>query len=194
MALVLAFDTETTGLFPKYYSVKDVHKLPHMVQLGAVLFDNVTWEEHGVIDKMIIPEGFEITEENSALHGVSHSDAVANGYPLRDAVEEFEDLRSKAVGLIAHNIEYDQRMMVVNFHRLDIDPASFIQMPKKCTMKSSTDICKLPGKVPGKYKWPKLQEVYLYLFGKEFEGAHNAYNDIKATIEVYRELRRLNAI
>lgn len=35
------------------------------------------------------------------------------------------------------------------------------------------------------YEWPRLQEAYKHAFGKEFEGAHDAMSDIRATKEIY---------
>ena len=50
-------------------------------------------------------------------------------------------------------------------------------LPTYCTMNEMTDVCKLPGKFAGKYKWPKLQEAYRHAFGKDFDGAHDALAD-----------------
>ena len=52
-----------------------------------------------------------------------------------------------------------------------------------CTMKMTTDYCKLPHpKFPNRYnyKWPRLQELHFKLFGKEFINAHNSKFDVIA--------------
>ena len=54
-------------------------------------------------------------------------------------------------------------------------------------MKTSVDICRILD-FKGRYKFPKLQELYLKLFNKKFEGAHNSLSDIKATFECFYEL------
>jgi hypothetical protein len=56
-----------------------------------------------------------------------------------------------------------------------------------CTMEKSTNLVKLPGKY-GKYKWPKLVELYKFLFNEELTGAHDALVDILATRRCYYEL------
>lgn len=63
------------------------------------------------------------------------------------------------------------------------------------TMKLGADICKIPSTKKGeKYKWPKLDELYRALFGKSFQGQHNAMNDVRATEECFEELRRRKLI
>jgi hypothetical protein len=47
------------------------------------------------------------------------------------------------------------------------------------------NICKLPSKYPGEYKWPRLIEAYRHAFGKDFTGAHDALADVRACKEIY---------
>jgi hypothetical protein len=42
--------------------------------------------------------------------------------------------------------------------------------------------------------WPRLQELYVKLFGHEFDDAHNAMSDIDATEQCFRELRKKGLI
>ncbi len=60
-------------------------------------------------------------------------------------------------------------------------------------MKSSTNYCKLPGSY-GKYKWPKLGELYQILFHEDMGAAHTALQDIQNTAKCYFELKRLSII
>ncbi len=69
---------------------------------------------------------------------------------------------------------------------------SFIFLKQICTMKTSTNYCKLPGKYG--YKYPTLTELYMKLFGKELKDAHDALVDINATAECFWELKRLGVI
>ena len=57
-----------------------------------------------------------------------------------------------------------------------------------CTMEKTVDICKINGNYG--YKFPKLQELYFYLFNENFEFAHDAMVDVKATAKCYFELKR----
>ena len=60
------------------------------------------------------------------------------------------------------------------------------------TMKESIDFCAIPF-LQG-YKYPKLQELYLKLFRKEFSNAHNSSADTQATMECFFELKKRNII
>jgi len=59
---------------------------------------------------------------------------------------------------------------------------------KICTMQSTTDICKLPSQYG--FKWPSLQELHKFLFGCDFEGAHDASDDVTAMAKCFFELKR----
>ena len=59
-----------------------------------------------------------------------------------------------------------------------------------CTMKSSTNLCRLPGRY-GNFKWPKLTELYKFLFNEEMEGAHDAMVDVRATRKCYYRLKEV---
>jgi DNA polymerase III alpha subunit (gram-positive type) len=61
-----------------------------------------------------------------------------------------------------------------------------------CTMEVSSAFCKIPGNYG--YKWPKLSELYIKLFGEDFKEAHNASSDIEATAKCFWKLKELNII
>jgi inhibitor of KinA sporulation pathway (predicted exonuclease) len=50
---------------------------------------------------------------------------------------------------------------------------------------SYTNILKIPSPYyQEKFKFPKLSELHQWLFGEDFEGAHDALNDVKATSRI----------
>jgi hypothetical protein len=59
-------------------------------------------------------------------------------------------------------------------------------------MEASTDFCKIQGYYG--YKWPKLSELHIKLFGEDFDGAHDALADIEATARCFWEMRKLKLI
>ena len=61
-------------------------------------------------------------------------------------------------------------------------------------MMKSTSYCKLPGKNGKGFKWPKLEELYQVLFGKQMENAHDALADVMACKECFFELIKLGII
>jgi hypothetical protein len=60
-------------------------------------------------------------------------------------------------------------------------------------MELSTEILKLPNPRGG-YKWPNLTELHTYLFGKGFDGAHDAMADVKACANCFFELKKRKLI
>jgi len=94
--------------------------------------------------------------------------------------------------LVAHNWTFDIEMLSQYVERNDCKTEADIlrYIPHFCTMQNSTNLCKLPGRF-GKFKWPKLTELYRYLFNEEFEGAHDALADVKATRRCYYRLKEI---
>ena len=92
---------------------------------------------------------------------------------------------------MGHNIAFDKKIVGAELVRLGREDV----MPGKrslCTMMASIDYCKLPG--PYGFKYPKLEELHRKLFGRGFEDAHNALNDICATEKCFWELRKRQLI
>lgn len=184
--MYLFFDTETTGL-PRYYGapLEDLDNWPRLVQLAWLLVDEKGKELDGR-DRIIKPSGFVIPEAASCVHGISTEKALQEGIALTKALEEFADAFEKAKSLVAHNISFDEKIMGAEFLRENLQP-SFFDMPRICTMHGSTEYCAIENERG--YKWPKLIELHQKLFGKEFDGAHDALADVKATARCFFELK-----
>ena len=189
--LYLFFDTETTGL-PKNWEapISDIDNWPRIVQIAWILSS----EEKGRIesnDFIIKPEGFEIPEESSRVHGITTQKAYAEGIDLIEALKKFNLALQKSSCLVAHNMNFDEKVLGAEFIRKGIEN-DFFEKNRLCTMEKSTQYCKLPGRYG--YKWPSLSELHNILFGKDFEDAHNAAGDINATENCFWKLRDLGLI
>ena len=188
---ILFFDTETTGL-PKNYNapINDTSNWPRLVQLSWIVA-----KENGTIiserDYIIKPEGYIIPKDSSDVHGITTERASKEGVRLFDVLDEFLNELNTTDYIVGHNIEFDVKVVCCEMFRNDIDNALFSKR-RICTMKSTTDLCKIPGKYG--YKYPKLQELYKKLFNRNFENAHNSAADVKATLECYFELKKKNLI
>jgi len=183
----LFFDTETTGK-PKDYRalITDLDNWPRLVQLAYIVQDD-NGEELALADYIIKPNGFTISEEVSKIHGITHEQAMNEGHDLQLVLEEFQAAMYGVDVIVGHNISFDMNVVGAEFLRANMKiPAK----PCKCTMKSSTDYCQLPGMRFGQFKWPKLQELHVVLFGEEFENAHNALADIRITAKCFNELKK----
>ncbi len=185
------FDTETTGL-PKNFSAPttDVDNWPRLVQLSWILTDER--KEISRADFVIRPDGFTIPEESSNVHGITTERALKEGIGVKEAIYYFLGAARCADCLVGHNITFDTHVVGAEFVRIWNKDYIF-GMKTFDTMKSSVDFCAIEGAY-GRYKWPKLMELYQKLFGREFEDAHNSMADISATAECFWALREKGII
>lgn len=187
----LFFDTETTGV-PKDYNApaSNTNNWPRLVQLGWLLTDK-EGNELSRGNEIVKPEGFVIPPDVVNIHGITTKIAQQNGKPLRTVVELFLRDSKQAKYLVGHNVSFDQKIVGAELYRLGI--TDVISTKKSiCTMKEGTSICKIPGH--NGYKYPKLQELYIKLFGHSFEKAHDAMRDIAATKKCFFEMKRIKQL
>lgn len=191
--MFLFFDTETTGL-PRSHSApaSDVANWPRMVQIAWVLADphgrELTTRAH-----VVKPAGFTIPREAANIHGITTDLALREGVDLGAVLAEFSADLKRSVNLVAHNIDFDSRVVSAEYFRMGVRASPLDGKPHQCTMRTSTQFCRLPGGPRG-FKWPTLQELHLRLFGSEFGEAHNAAADVRACAKCYFELRRRGVI
>lgn len=170
--------------------VTEVDNWPRLVQLAWIMCgeDGTVKESRDVI---VRPEGFVIPEEVSKLHGITTAIANEKGQPLAAVMEEFAARIDEASVLVGHNISFDECIVGAEFERLRMMTTLFLK-PKCCTMKGSTEYCKLPGK--NGFKSPRLSELHQLLFGRGFDNAHNALADVEATARCFWELKKRNVL
>lgn len=189
--MYLFFDTETNGL-PRNWKapVSDLKNWPRMVQLAWLVFDEQGNEVHAA-DHIIKPDGFTIPGDLAKIHGITTKRAIAEGVPLNQVLDEFSAACNKAGVLVAHNLSFNEK--IVGSELLRAGYKNILMRKKRvCTMESSTNFCKIPGKYG--YKWPRLSELHQKLFGTDFEEAHNASADIAATARCFWELRKRGVV
>jgi DNA polymerase III epsilon subunit-like protein len=209
----LVFDVETTGLIPKRSasSVPNIKEYPHIIQLSFVLYDITeqtaiqTYNSYVNINKEVV-----ISEQITNLTGITREMCETQGNPIIEIIYEFYQAYVQCDGLVAHNISFDESMILIEIERnreilmKTVSPCLSIFNPmyekfrgieKYCTMKSGTNICnimvesKIAGKSPSK-KWPKLIELYSVLFnGETVNGLHNSLVDVYACIRCYLKMR-----
>lgn len=182
------FDCETTGLPARRgLDVREVDGWPRVVQLAWAVYDS--WGKPVAVASHIVrPDGFVIPEASIRIHGITQERALESGI----AIGEVLDLFGRAVGspfdaVVAHNLEFDLSVVGAELVRAGRD-SRFFAGPGLCTMKTTTRLLRLPG--PYGYKWPKLDELHVFLFGTSYEGAHDAGRDVEATAKCFFELRR----
>lgn len=174
---ILFFDTETTARSP--FEARPV-------QIAWMVFDqkgNVL-SEH---DHIIKPFGFTIPIETTAIHGITTKMAQKQGEDFETVMDLFVKDWNEAALTVAHNYNYDFTVLNCEIERQGYGDGLNGDAPMRCTMQRTTNLCRIPGYY-GKYKWPRLEELHQYLFNCDFEGAHNALFDVKATAKCFFEL------
>ncbi|MEC3875796.1 DNA polymerase III subunit alpha [Chryseobacterium salviniae] len=191
--MYLVFDTETTGL-PKNFNapLSDSDNWPRMVQIAWQLHDH----DGKLIenqDYIIKPEGYDIPFNAARIHGITTKIANEEGRDLEEILNEFSKVLEKVKVVSGHNVEFDYNIVGAEFYRKNIKD-NLQEKPKADTMVLGTDFCQLGGGRGGKFKPPKLEELYEKLYGHKFEEAHNAAADVNATAQVFFEMMRIGVI
>ncbi len=199
MNTALFFDTETSGL-PLFNVPSEDPRQPHIVQLAAVLMDVDSGKEIACMEVIVKPDGWTIPAEVAAIHGISTERALAEGIPERDAVTEFIGLWRRAAYRVAHNEQFDARILRIAIKRELRDDALSDEWKAgraECTARLATPICKLPPtqkmRAAGRhhFKTANLGEAYRHFTGQTLIGAHSAMVDVRACIDVYLSIKAL---
>ena len=185
------FDTETTGLPEDYEAPSSaINNWPRMIQLSWI-----TTDKDGAIisenDHIIYPDGFIIPQGASKVNGITTEVARTNGDPIKNVLESFMKDVENAEYIVGHNVSFDIHVVGAELIRMG-KRDTLANKPSICTMQSTIDFCAIPGYYG--YKYPKLQELHKKLFNYEFEDAHNALSDIRATLKCFIELKKRNII
>ena len=189
---VLAFDCETSGFIKKELSANDPEQ-SWAVQIGAILISQN--EEFDKMNSIIKANGRSINYHAEQIHGISVEKADEEGLPELEVAERFGLLLKQADLVVCHNFDFDWKfvyqMMERNLDNLSDEARSafYLDLPSFCTMKDKkiVNFCNLKNKA-GKPKWPKLIELHEILFEEGFDGAHDAFADISATVKCFFEM------
>ena len=196
--MIIVYDTETTGL-PDYRAASDAPHQPHLVQLAVAVFaDDGAELRHRCV--IIRPDGWVIPPDVAAIHGITQERALAEGIPEAEAVGLFISLAARASFRIAHNEQFDRRIMRTAMLRSGVrrNVIEAIEAgPSYCTCTEAAPIVNLPPTAKmvaagfNKPKAPRLEECVKHFFGEDLAGAHDALVDVRACARVYFHLRSL---
>lgn len=187
---VLVFDTETTGLPQRTEngrspSIYKTTMWPHIIQLSYILYDtekNKILINHDHIVKLA--DHVQITEKSVEMHGITMEISQRQGIPIQEALELFNICMISSDMVIAHNLAFDRQMILVECIRNRLAGPFKFKNPEQffCTMKSTTDLCKIEAisKKSGKtyFKFPTLTELHQHLFAQTPQNTHNSLVDI----------------
>ena len=205
---VLVFDTETTGL-PK--NMKDIPKpenlqdWPHIGQISFIVYNTDNARMTSLTDHIIrLPNGVQISDETAAIHGITNEISQL-GFPVEIAINEFMGEFANADIIVAHNIEFDRKLILAELYRMKNNQLfngakvdEYINTVKTsakylCTMQESIELCNIKAytKVDKKMytKWPTLSELYQHLFNYEPKNLHNSLNDVVVCLRCFYKIR-----
>lgn len=185
---ILFYDTETSDFAGK--------PTAHLVQFAARFMNYDDFQNPFVIQEFctLVQCPIECSKGAQAVHGISREMCLDGADPIA-IVNWFRSKIIQSDLVVAHNIDYDHRMMRQEMFRGDVD---WIEHNQFCTMKASTELCKIPPTNKmlragfNKFKSPKLEEALEILCNKKLENAHDALADTRGCEQVFRQLVILN--
>lgn len=182
------FDCETTGLpRTRYFSPEVADDWPRLVQIAWGRYDSRGNAEEAQ-SSIIRPEGFRIPLDATKIHGITHAHALRVGRELAEVLDEFLAAAERPdTILVAHNLDYDFGVIGAELVRTR-KPLWFLDIPGICTMKSTTELCRLTRPGGFGFKWPTLEELHTYVFGHAYDGAHDAARDLEACARSFFKL------
>lgn len=175
----LFFDTETTG----------VSKTSNLVSIAWLLANDEGVTLHSEYH-IIKPEGWIIPEETIKIHKITQTTAERFGANQRDVLWRFLWFVNEADVLVAHNIQFDQKI-VNNALKTYLGHSLMLEDYGKrlfCTMMHAKEVV---GRVTrnNKFKNPTLTEMYTQLFGSAPVGQlHNAMVDVQVLTQCFFKL------
>jgi DNA polymerase III subunit epsilon len=200
--MITFFDTETTGL-PKDWKapMTQIDNWPRVIQLAWMTTD-LKGNPISQREALIKPDGWEIPADKFWIdHGFNTAASQEQGQPLPGVLTDFVTDLNQSHYLVSHNMDFDHKVLGAEMLRYGVTGRRLLKI---CTKEASTDWCKLPfgfgghrssySKMSGRYKWPKLEELHLKLFGGDFDNKHQAGGDVAALAKCFFELVRIGVI
>ena len=166
---VLCFDTETTGLWknPKA-QITDDKNWPHIVQLAWIVLDMESGRvisSNSFIIKLVNDQ--KIPAESTKIHGITNEDMDLYGVDIKDVLVKFLKDLDEATYLVAHNLNFDQKILRVELYRNKFFKyVNGNNCLKYCTMKTAQKLYRFRSVKTGRVvkKYPKLKELHSFLF------------------------------
>ena len=195
---VLIYDTETTGLIEFKKPSTDPSQ-PHLVQLAAVLLNTESGEVEQSMNVVIRPEGFEIPKEVTDIHGITTEYAKAHGVERQIAIAMFIDMWGGAKTVVGFNEAFDARILRIAMKREGLVKTADVwkSRMKECACIMATKPANIPATMKMRAmnrkgpKRPTLVEACDALLDNFTFKPHDAMEDVRATAELYMELKRL---
>lgn len=184
-------DTETSGLFD-FSKPADAEGQPRLASITIITHIPGTGMETRSSSFFIKPDGWTMSEDAAKIHGLTQAKLEAEGVPVRDILDHYANLVWLGFVIVAFNAQFDTKIMRAELRRAGM-PDLFEQTPNICLMRACTDICRIPKKTGGGYKFPRLSEACAH-FGIELRDAHTSLADAEAAAAIFHKLLALGAL
>lgn len=177
--MYFCFDTETTGLPSKRhasYRDLDAYANCRILSIGWYLLDPLFQK----IEKQyfVIKPDFDQScchSRAEEIHCISFDKALTEGVEFDVMSEALESALSRSKFVVGHNVAFDIHVLKHELWRRQQNTLLDAIRDKKvfCTMKYACMKFGWP-------KYPKLVDLYHFLFQKDFQHAHHALADVRA--------------
>lgn len=171
----IIFDTETTGLIldseikPTIANLKsNDSNFPKIVQISWSLFSR---------NQEIISEGNYYIKQNKAIplesiqiHNITDEICEEKGVDLKEVLLKFSNDCAEAKAIVAHNLMFDKHVIEAEYIRCSLK--------KPFTNKSSYDTVKMGQSVMKQRKYPKLNELCVFLYGEKIIPHLNQHDSL----------------
>ena len=195
--LILVYDCETTGLVKGLDYTNP--NMPLLASITTILYDDEAHHIVSSINAMVKPDGWTMPEEAGRVNGLTDEVLLKLGVPSLALLPACIALMFKADLRVAHNAEFDAKVIAAALWRHIIKEDSetkahevvkhWLELPSYCTMQASKNIVNAKNKLGG-IKYPKLTEAYKFFFDRELDRAHSANADAVAALEIYLALKK----
>ena len=188
----IIIDLETSGLPDKkrsgygyeFYSPRLIKHYDNsrIIEIAYAIIDN----KKNILKKhssLIIPDDFKI--ENTEFHGITEKMCKDEGVPMELLLKELKDdiMKYNVNTIISHNVKFDLNILISECYRyLHTLGKILCKCNKFCTMENGCHIM-------GVRKWPRLEELYEYIFKKKIKQTHRALSDVEYCLECYIKMK-----
>jgi DNA polymerase III epsilon subunit-like protein len=186
----LFFDLETSGLpIRKKGQMYPPNQLKYydncrMIEIAYIIYNNdgSIFKE---VSNIIKPTTFNIT--NDKFHGITHQHALNTGITIEDMLKILISDLNYVDTIISHNIDFDYNILISECHRIDNN-----EIIDNLKLKNQFCTLKEGKKRMHVSKYPKLTELYKFLFKTEIKQDHRALEDSRICADCYFKLFEKN--
>jgi len=199
---ILLLDTETNGL-PKnrFAPISEPGVWPAILQLSWAVYtvtpDGIMTELESRDVGVSLAPGIPWDAGAAKIHGLSEYEG-RNGTPALTVLTELAAALRRVSVVVAHNLAFDKPVIRAAAYAEGLRTLWPSDIKEFCSMRSTTDLVRIPPTAKqmefnvSRYKSPRLNELYQWLFGAAYDvsgsALHSAKGDVHCLAECIGEL------